>query len=158
VKLLKDTKITNTSTSSTGQTELTLSNGEKMTVDLYLPTIGLIPNTEYVPKKLLNEKGDVMVDQFLQVKGVEGVWAAGDIVDCQPGQFVYTGLCLSSFESFHSSPLFSMERRKTMLIRERTEKQAAAVAKNLDLVLKGKQPVAYKSDGDRMSPFLPNLL
>ncbi|PMD47566.1 putative triosephosphate isomerase [Hyaloscypha variabilis F] len=120
VKLLKGTKITNTSTSSTGQTELTLSNGDKVTVDLYLPTIGLLPNTEYVPKKLLNEKGDVMVDQFLRVKGVESVWAAGDIVDCQPGQFVYT------------------------------EKQAAAVAKNLDLVLKGKQAVAYKSDGDPM--------
>jgi alkyl hydroperoxide reductase subunit AhpF len=62
-----------------------------MTVDLYLPTIGLLPNTEYVPKELLNEKGDVMVDQFLRVKSVSDVWAAGDIVDCQPGQFVYTG-------------------------------------------------------------------
>lgn len=62
-----------------------------MTVDLYLPTTGLLPNTEYVPKHLLNEKGDVMVDQFLRVKSVPDVWAAGDIVDCQPGQFVYTG-------------------------------------------------------------------
>jgi alkyl hydroperoxide reductase subunit AhpF len=62
-----------------------------MTVDLYLPTIGLLPNTEYVPKQLLNEKGDVMVDQFLRVKSLSDVWAAGDIVDCQPGQFVYTG-------------------------------------------------------------------
>lgn len=62
-----------------------------MAVDLYIPTIGLLPNTEYVPKHLLNEKGDVMVDQFLRVKSVEDVWAAGDIVDCQPGQFVYTG-------------------------------------------------------------------
>jgi hypothetical protein len=43
-----------------------------------------------------------------------------------------------------------------ILIRVQTEKQAAAVAKNLDLVLKGKQPVAYKSDGDRTFP-LPLL-
>ena len=152
MKLVKDTKITNTSTSSTGQTELTLSNGDKMTVDLYLPTIGLIPNTEYVPKKLLNEKGDVMVDQFLRVNGVESVWAAGDIVDCQPGQFVYTGLFP---EPSLSSVSFGRSRdnsRWTMLIRE-IEKQAAAVAKNIDLVLKGKQPVAYKSDGDRTFPF-----
>jgi hypothetical protein len=49
-----------------------------------------------VPKDLLNDKGDVMVDQFLRVKGVKDVWAAGDIVDCQPGQFVYTGLLLLS--------------------------------------------------------------
>jgi hypothetical protein len=32
------------------------------------------------------------------------------------------------------------------------DKQAAAVAKNLDLVLKGKEPVAYKSDGSRKFP------
>jgi hypothetical protein len=37
------------------------------------------------------------------------------------------------------------------------EKQAAAVAKNLDLTLKGKQPVAYKTDGDRTFPLLPFL-
>jgi hypothetical protein len=37
------------------------------------------------------------------------------------------------------------------------EKQAAAVAKNLDLALKGKQPVAYKSDGDRTFPLLSFL-
>jgi hypothetical protein len=43
-----------------------------------------------------------------------------------------------------------------MLIREIIEKQAAAVAKNLDLVLRGKQPVAYKSDGDRAFP-LPHF-
>jgi NADH dehydrogenase FAD-containing subunit len=91
VSLLYSTKITSASTLSSGQTELTLSNGSTMTVDLYLPTIGLLPNTEYVPKELLNEKGDVMVDQFLRVKSVSDVWAAGDIVDCQPGQFVYTG-------------------------------------------------------------------
>ncbi|KAH8783661.1 hypothetical protein BGZ57DRAFT_885053 [Hyaloscypha finlandica] len=120
VSLLYSTKITSASTLSSGQTELALSNGSTMAVDLYLPTIGLLPNTEYVPKELLNEKGDVMVDQFLRVKSVSDVWAAGDIVDCQPGQFVYT------------------------------DKQAAAVAKNLDLVLKGKQPVVYKSDGDPM--------
>lgn len=79
---------------------MSLSNGEKKVVDLYIPTIGTIPNTEYVPKDLLNDKGDVMVDQFLRVKGVKDVWAAGDIVDCQPGQFVYTGLLLFSPFSF----------------------------------------------------------
>lgn len=120
VNVVKSTRIADVSTSGEGETVLSLSNGEKMVVDLYIPTIGTIPNTEYVPKDLLNEKGDVMVDQFLRVKGVKDVWAAGDIVDCQPGQFVYT------------------------------ERQAAAVAKNLDLTLKGKQPVAYKSDGDPM--------
>lgn len=59
-----------------------------MAVDLYLPTVGVLPNTEFVPKSLLNEDGDVCVDDYLRVKGVEGVWAAGDVVDIQPSQFV----------------------------------------------------------------------
>jgi hypothetical protein len=113
-----------------------------------------------VPKEFLNEKGDVMVDQFLRVKGLKDVWAAGDIVDCQPGQFIYTGLLLLS--TFPSSSLYPSPSHQ-ILDREtnspgRVEKQAAAVAKNLDLTLKSKQPVAYKSDGDRtfhLLPFLP---
>jgi NADH dehydrogenase FAD-containing subunit len=61
----------------------------------------VIPNTEYVPKKLLNDKGDVIVDQFLRVKNAPDVWAAGDVVDCQPSQFVYAGsssLCSSPMQ------------------------------------------------------------
>lgn len=91
VKTVKETKITSINTTPSSKTELTLSNGDKMVVDLYLPTIGVIPNTEYVPKNLLNGKGDVMVDQFLRVKNAPDVWAAGDVVDCQPSQFVYAG-------------------------------------------------------------------
>ncbi|KAK0102162.1 hypothetical protein ONS95_001042 [Cadophora gregata] len=122
VTILKDTRITSASplpTPST-QTELTLSSGSKMVVDLYLPTVGVLPNTDFVPKNLLNENGDVVVDDYLRVKGVEGVWAAGDVVDIQPSQFVYM------------------------------QKQAAALAKNLDLAINGKEPVLYKYDGAPM--------
>ncbi|KAE8447739.1 hypothetical protein EG329_010133 [Mollisiaceae sp. DMI_Dod_QoI] len=117
VKVVKDTKIVSSSTSADNKTELTLSNGEKLVVDLYLPTIGVIPNSEFLPKDLLDNKGHVMVDQYLKVKGAEDVWAAGDITDCQPAQIIYC------------------------------EKQAEALSKNLELVLTGKQPVVYKTDG-----------
>jgi thioredoxin reductase len=50
-----------------------------------------VPNTEFVPSHLKNEGGHVMVDEFLRVKGAEGVWAAGDVVDVQASQLVYTG-------------------------------------------------------------------
>jgi thioredoxin reductase len=53
--------------------------------------LGVVPNTEFVPANLKNEGGHVMVDEFLRVKGVEGVWAAGDVVDIQASQLVYTG-------------------------------------------------------------------
>lgn len=118
VKTIKETKITS-SFASADKTELTLSNGENMVVDLYLPTIGVIPNSEFIPKALKDEKGFVVVDQYLKVKGAEDVWAAGDITNCQAAQMIYC------------------------------EKQAEALAKNLDLVLNGKAPVVYKSDGAR---------
>ncbi|EPE31163.1 FAD/NAD(P)-binding protein [Glarea lozoyensis ATCC 20868] len=101
-------------------TELALSTGEKMTTDLYLPTIGVIPNTEFLPKSILGGRGDVQVDSFLKVKGVEGVWAAGDVVDIQAKQMAFAAL------------------------------QAKALAKNLDLVLKNQPPVKYSTDGPPM--------
>ncbi|KAF8859091.1 hypothetical protein BDZ45DRAFT_673518, partial [Acephala macrosclerotiorum] len=116
VSVLKEVKITSSLTLA-NKTELTLSNGEKMLVDLYLPTIGVIPNSEFIPKELKDEKGFVCVDQYLKVKGAEDVWAAGDITDCQPAQVIYC------------------------------EKQAEALSKNLDLVLSGKEPLLYKADG-----------
>jgi len=38
------------------------------------------------------------------------------------------------------------------------EKQAAALAKNLDLVLKGSEPLAYKTDVTRMLPIQPLIV
>lgn len=119
IKVIKDTRISSTSPTTDGKTEVTLSSGEKLTVDLYLPTVGVIPNTEFVPRILLNENGDVVVDDYLRVKGAEGVWAAGDVVDIQASQFVYM------------------------------QKQANALAKNLALVVNGKEPVLYKYEGAR---------
>lgn len=118
IKVIKGTQVTSTTTTAEGKTELTLSDGSKKTVDLYLPTVGIVPNSEYIPKTLLNEKGEVIVDDFLRVKNVENVWAAGDIINLEPSQVMYA------------------------------EKQAAALVKNLDLKVKGKEPVAYKKDAE----------
>ncbi|ESZ95472.1 hypothetical protein SBOR_4126 [Sclerotinia borealis F-4128] len=98
-------------------TELSISNGDNILCDLYLPTIGIIPNSAYIPKKLLDGQNYVKVDQHLRVHGAEDIWAAGDIIDAQPSQHVYA------------------------------DKQALALAKNLDLVLRSKNPLIYKTDG-----------
>lgn len=111
------TRINSTKVLSTSQTEISLSNGEKLLCDLYLPTVGTIPNSDYIPKELLDGQNFVKVDQYLRVHGAEDVWAAGDIIDAQPSQYVYA------------------------------DKQALALAKNLDLVLRSKNPVVYKTDG-----------
>ena len=93
VEVVKDVKIANAKTSDSGKTELMLSSGDTITCDLYLPTVGVVVNTEWLSKDLLNDKGDLMVDEFLKVKNAPGVWAAGDVTDLQSKQFVFAGLC-----------------------------------------------------------------
>jgi len=117
VKVVKAKKITSTSILPSGQTEITLNNGEQLTCNLYLPTIGVVPNSEYIPKTLLNNKGEVMVDDFLKVKNVKDVWAAGDITDLEPSTYI------------------------------NTDKQATHVAKSLGLLLAGGAPLVYKYGG-----------
>jgi len=117
VAITYDTKITSSTKLPDGKMELTLSTGEKKIVDLYLPTLGTVANTEFIPKTLLAETGEVKVDEFLKVKDAPDVWAAGDVSDIQPSQFVYA------------------------------DKQVAALAKNLDLTINGKPPVRYDASG-----------
>ncbi|KAF5027795.1 hypothetical protein F66182_94 [Fusarium sp. NRRL 66182] len=97
-----------------GKTQVNLSDGDMLVTDLYLATMGLRPNTRFLPKEWLDEHGYANVDDEMRVKGTEGVWAVGDVV---------------------SKP------RASFLI---TEAQAAGVYKNIDLALKGRpaQPVS----------------
>lgn len=90
VKITTGAKVTGTNVLPSGQTEISLENGEKITTDLLLPTMGLIPNSEYLPEKVLTPKKFVDVDEFYKVKNVENVWAAGDIVWKPRGGFVFT--------------------------------------------------------------------
>ena len=84
------TKVTDLVQTANNQQQLTLSGGDKMITDLYIPTFGLIPNSSYVPAKFLNADGYVVVDRHLQVKGTENVWAVGDVSDVEPAQFITT--------------------------------------------------------------------
>ncbi|KAG9228291.1 putative triosephosphate isomerase [Amylocarpus encephaloides] len=119
VKVIANTKVTG-ETNVGGNMELSLSTGETLTTNLYLPTVGVIPNTEFVPSALKNNRGDVVVDGYLKVKGVENIWAVGDVVDVQPSQMAYAAA------------------------------QSKALSKNLDLVLRGQNPIVYKTDGPPM--------
>ncbi|TVY49390.1 Oxidoreductase [Lachnellula occidentalis] len=123
-KQLRDLKVTIKTSSKVmgdakmpdGRTELTLSGGEKIITDLYLPALGLVPNSSYLPHSLVNTAGFVKVDEFLRVKGTTDVWALGDVADVQRPQYV------------------------------NTEKQSVHVAKSVVAVLKGAQPVKYKKE------------
>ncbi|KAK8105838.1 uncharacterized protein PG998_003691 [Apiospora kogelbergensis] len=97
-----------------GKTEVTLANGETILTDLYLPTMGVLPNTEYLPAKVLRDDKYVLVDEFGRVQNAENVWAAGDIISEPKSSFIIA------------------------------DKQAAGVAKNIDLVLNGKKTTPVK--------------
>ncbi|KAF3766787.1 FAD/NAD(P)-binding domain-containing protein [Cryphonectria parasitica EP155] len=99
-----------------GKTEVSLENGETLTADLYLPTVGMVPNSEMLDGAYLGEKGYVVTNDLHQVKGLEseGVWALGDVVSKPRGGFLIT------------------------------QKQAAGVAKNVELTLQGKAPSTVK--------------
>jgi NADH dehydrogenase FAD-containing subunit len=79
VKVLTNTKVE--SSESTGnQTKLSLSDGKTLTVDVYLPTVGLKANTSYVPQSMLDEAGNVKVDEHLRTNAPnKNIFAAGDV-------------------------------------------------------------------------------
>ncbi|KAL8396509.1 hypothetical protein RB594_009932 [Gaeumannomyces avenae] len=97
-----------------GKTEVALEGAEPIVTDLYLPTMGLVPNSEFVDAKHLDDRKCVVVDDFYAVKDAEGVWAAGDIVSKPRAGFMIT------------------------------QKQAAGLAKNLVAALNGKAPAVVK--------------
>jgi len=90
VAMRYDAKVASTSVLPDGKTEVVLESGDKILTDLYLPTMGLVPNTEYVDASLLTEKKLVAVDECFHVKGVEDVWALGDVVSIPRAGFMIT--------------------------------------------------------------------
>ena len=120
VTIKLNAKVVDTYDIEDGQKVLLLSDGTKLGADLYIPTFGLIPNSTYVPAKALNSKGFVMVDGHLKVKGLEDVWAIGDVSDIEPCQFI---TC---------------------------DRQSVYLAKSLVATLQGRTPPLYKVASKRM--------
>lgn len=63
-----------------GKTRVVLSDGEEVTTDLYLSTVGLVPNSDFLPAEWLDERRYVVVDDEMRVRGGKNVWALGDII------------------------------------------------------------------------------
>lgn len=85
--------------------------------------VGSRPNTDYMAPAFLNERGQIKVDDHLQVLGMSGVYALGDVTDVK-------------------------EVKKAIYIGN----QVPVVAKNIAATLKGDSPKAqYKpKTGDEM--------
>ncbi|TGO63755.1 hypothetical protein BCON_0011g00990 [Botryotinia convoluta] len=88
VKVINDVRIESTNPAEPGvsPTTLTLSDGSKRDVDIYIDATGGAPNSEFLSKSWLDESGRVITrDAYFRVKGngsddVKGIYVLGDIV------------------------------------------------------------------------------
>lgn len=85
-KVIPSTRVTAAtavSGGSEGRRELVLTEAggktRNMTVDVYLPTAGMVPNSEFVPAKLRNDAGYVFQDETLRVPGYDNLFVVGDV-------------------------------------------------------------------------------
>ncbi|SPO07042.1 uncharacterized protein DNG_09736 [Cephalotrichum gorgonifer] len=107
-----------------GRQELTFGDGQKLVADLYIPSFGVVPNTSFLPEKLLDSAGKVKVGGHLNVKGVDDVFAIGEVADTEPGQY------------------FTIE------------KQASHMAKSMIQILSGNAPLPYVATSTSMGGLL----
>jgi NADH dehydrogenase FAD-containing subunit len=94
VKVLKTSPSTaGTSLDTVAQNNVTveLSNGEKIQADLFIPAMGVSPNSSFVPKDLLNEHGRVKTNAgTLRVDDAgPRVYSLGDVSSASPGGIVH---------------------------------------------------------------------
>jgi NADH dehydrogenase FAD-containing subunit len=126
VEILYQKKVASSTQMPDHRQELILSAGENLITDMYIPTYGLVPNSSYVPGKLLNANGFVTVDENLRVKGATDVWAIGDVSDMEWSQFIFL------------------------------DRQSVYVAKSVISVLNNTKLVPYKAATKRkMNDFVP---
>ncbi|KAL1636399.1 hypothetical protein SLS58_009818 [Diplodia intermedia] len=81
VVVKKNARVEGTEANKDGTTTVTLSTGEVLTVDLYIPATGVAPNTEFVPKHLLNDRGYLQTNAATLRVDEAGprVFALGDV-------------------------------------------------------------------------------
>lgn len=100
-------------TSSGGEkSTVFLSNGEKLTADIFIPAIGVKPNTEFLAKELLNDKGYIKSDTHLRVTGAGehvycvgdcGAYTVGGMMSMPPGVTVVTASIAKDLEGDKST-------------------------------------------------------
>ncbi|KAJ6121014.1 Apoptosis-inducing factor [Penicillium sp. IBT 18751x] len=80
VKMITSTRVTGAEASGDTWT-VALDNGDKLSADLYIPTTGVIPNNNFIPKQFLDAEGWVKVNKEMRVESSENIYAAGDITN-----------------------------------------------------------------------------
>jgi apoptosis-inducing factor 2 len=71
--------------------ELERASGDRetLTADLFIPTYGVQPNSAFVPSDMLDSKGFVKQNKFLQTERYPNIFAIGDVGNLNPTQILY---------------------------------------------------------------------
>ncbi|KAK2048842.1 FAD/NAD(P)-binding domain-containing protein [Colletotrichum somersetense] len=89
VKTIPNTKVTGVSTGPDGRKTLQLTDksGKTTTLetDAYVPTVGSIPNTSFLPASMLDAQGYVNQDASLRVPGHDNIFVVGDVGNLEDG-------------------------------------------------------------------------
>lgn len=64
--------------------------GRKIKADISFLCTGIKPNSDFVEKKYLDNRGFIKVNKFLQVRGLENVFAIGDVTNIKEEKLAQT--------------------------------------------------------------------
>lgn len=80
VTIRDNAKVTQETKNPTGTgSQLVLSTGETIAADIHISTWGMTPNTEFLPKELLDKAGWVTTDKYMRTPTHDNIWAIGDV-------------------------------------------------------------------------------
>lgn len=93
VQMIPSTHVTKTIKLPDGMTKLELQNKDgsvkTLTVDTVLPATGMVPNTSFLPKPMLNEYGNVVQDGYLRAPQYPDIFIAGDAGSLEPSKALF---------------------------------------------------------------------
>ena len=80
-------KVQNSKVTSDGKTEVILENGETLSADVYIPAVGVTPNTEFLPTVLKGTNGYIKTNPHTLRVDEAGtrVYAVGDVAGVDKG-------------------------------------------------------------------------
>ncbi|MCJ1310789.1 hypothetical protein MMC25_004456 [Agyrium rufum] len=94
------------------KTQIILSNGSTLVCDLYLPLFGCQVNTSFLPTRMLNSAGDVVLDpKTMRIEGTSNIWGIGDVGNLEAKQITATDAQIIHLAQALDSVLFGEDRK-----------------------------------------------
>ncbi|KAK5719770.1 hypothetical protein LTR17_015141 [Elasticomyces elasticus] len=133
VTVVYGTKATGSQEISGGKTEVTLDNGQTLTADVYIPAIGVSPNTEFLPENLKSKNGYVATNQSTLRVDAAGprVYSIGDVSGVNHGGVLLLQAAMPALGANMAHDLFAEDKvgsfAERKYVRKDTETQLVPI-------------------------------